>query len=85
MNRRGNSIIKTPWRSNEINQPSDRHSLTLISSLLPSAENACDERSFEVSVKHLGEEVDVGHEGALQDNGHVGCVEEFYWVGGLGG
>jgi len=51
--------------------------------LLPFSEEAHENVSLELTVKHLGEEVEVGDEGGLEDNGDVRGVEELDGVGSL--
>ena len=74
-----------PWRSDVVNESSNRHELSLHACFLPVAEKVGDEGTLEIPVQHLREEVEVGDEGSLQDDGDVGSVEESNRVGGFTG
>ena len=46
---------------------------------LPLSDEAYEEVSSKLTVKHLGKEVEVGHECSLEDDWDVRGVEELHW------
>ena len=68
----------TRWR-NVVGKTADWCRMACHVVLLPFADEADEEVSSELAVKHLREEVKVGNEGSLENDWDVRCVEQLHW------